>query len=62
MGDIEYGARKFNQESYDNNDSYAKQKFIDFIKHKGHAIIGSDEDYDHDVITEKEGVRHYFVF
>lgn len=60
MGDIKYEARKFNQKSYDNNDSYAKQKFIDFIKHKGHSIISSDENYDHDIITKKDGVRHYF--
>lgn len=56
----EFGARKFNQESYDNNDAFAKQKFINFIISKGHLVLSSKENFDHDVVTEKDGVKHYF--
>ncbi|MEK6828551.1 MAG: hypothetical protein AABY15_00260 [Nanoarchaeota archaeon] len=60
MENIEFGARKFNKNSYDNNDAYAKQKFIDFIVSRGHNVINIDENYEHDVITEKNGLKYYF--
>lgn len=56
----EFGARKFNKESYDNNDDFAKQKFINFIIKKGHKIISNQENFNHDIITEKGGVHYYF--
>jgi hypothetical protein len=57
---MEFGARKFNQNSYDTNDDYAKQKFISFIRKRGHDVVKDKENYDHDIITEKDGVRYYF--
>jgi hypothetical protein len=55
-------AGKFSQESYDNNDEYAKSLFKNFIVEKRkHKIISDDvEDYKHDIITEKNGKTHYF--
>jgi hypothetical protein len=56
-----YGAGKFSQESYDKNDELAKEIFIKYITTiKEHKIINSEENYDHDVITEKDGKTFYF--
>jgi len=60
MGDIKYEARKFNQKSYDNNDKFAKDKFIEFISSRGHTIFSSEENFDHDIVTEKDGIKYYF--
>jgi len=60
MSEFKYEAREFNQNSYDNNDGYAKQKFIDFIVSRGHKVLSSHENYEHDIITEKDGVTYYF--
>jgi len=49
----EYGARKFNQGSYNHSDKYAKDLFINYITKKGHTIINKEENYDHDVITKR---------
>lgn len=57
---MEYGARKFSKESYNNNDNFAKELFIKFIIQKGHTIINSEENYEHDIITEKDGKTYYF--
>lgn len=57
---MEYEARKFNQTSYDNNDGFAKDKFIKFISNRGHKILGSEENFDHDIVTELRGVKYYF--
>jgi len=57
---LKYGARKFNQGSYNNSDKYAKDLFIKYITKKGHIIISKEENYDHDVITEKDGIKYYF--
>lgn len=55
-----YEARNFSQKSYDDNDSYAKEKFIKFLEKRGYTITSSEENYEHDVVAEKEGVTHYF--
>lgn len=60
MGDLEFGARKFSQKSYDNNDNFAKQKFISFIINRGHKIIENKENFNHDIVTERNGVRYFF--
>ena len=57
---MEYEARKFNQTSYDNNDGFAKEKFIKFISSRGHKIVSSEENFDHDIVTDLGGVKHYF--
>jgi hypothetical protein len=56
----EYGARKFNQGSYNHSDKYAKDLFINYITKKGHTIINKKENYDHDVITKKDNIIYYF--
>lgn len=60
MKNIEYGARKFNQGSYNHSDKYAKDLFIKYITKKGHTIISKEENYDHDVITNKDNKTYYF--
>ena len=60
MDNIQYGARKFNQESYNKNDGYAKNKFINFIESRGHVVLNSEENFDHDIITEKNGLKYHF--
>jgi len=57
---MEYNARKFVQSSYNENDEFAKNIFLDFIKKRGHSIINSEENFKHDVISIKNGVTFYF--
>ena len=57
---MKYEARIFSIKSYEDNDSYAKEKFKTFIKNKGHVILSDVEDYNHDIITEKDGKKYYF--
>jgi hypothetical protein len=42
---MELEARKFVPESYENNDSKAKDIFLSFIDGKGHTIVNDEEDY-----------------
>ena len=56
----EYDARKFNQGSYDHSDKYAKDLFISYIKNSGHHLFSVVENYDHDIITMKDGVKFFF--
>tara|TARA_R110000822_G_scaffold172760_2_gene312378 strand:+ start:686 stop:1141 length:456 start_codon:yes stop_codon:yes gene_type:complete len=56
----EYDARKFNQGSYDHSDKYAKDLFISYIKNSGHDLFSVVENYDHDIITMKDGVKFFF--
>jgi hypothetical protein len=58
--EVKYQARKFNKESYDNNDKYAKDKFIEFIKKIDHVVINKEENYDHDIVTKKDSEIYYF--
>lgn len=51
---------KFIQKSYDDNDELAKNLFSKFIQTKGHTIKSTEEDYNHDIITNKEGKDYYF--
>ena len=55
-----YGARKFNQDSYDKNDYFAREKFSEFIIRKGHLIIKNEEDYNHDLQTVKNNKKYLF--
>tara|TARA_R110000803_G_scaffold176227_1_gene238706 strand:- start:91 stop:540 length:450 start_codon:yes stop_codon:yes gene_type:complete len=57
---MEYKARKFSQGSYDHSDKYAKDLFINYICKKGHTIVSEEENYDHDIITEKDDIKYYF--
>ena len=57
---MEYLARKFRQEDYDNYDEYAKIVFSEYLKKLGHTILSIEEDYNHDLITKKDGEVFYF--
>lgn len=57
---MEYKARKFNKNTYNEYDSFAKEKIIVFLTKKGHKIINKEEDYNHDLVTCKDGVNYYF--
>lgn len=57
---MKYSARKFNKNSYEENDEFAKDLFIKFIKKRGHQIIKSTEDYKFDIETIKNGKNYYF--
>jgi hypothetical protein len=57
---MEYGARIFNKESYDENDSYAKNKFKNFLVKNDYTILNDVENYNHDLIAEKNGKTYYF--
>lgn len=58
--EVKYDARRFSQESYDRNDKLAKDIFIKWAKSTGHDIVSSVEDYNHDVITIKDGKNYAF--
>jgi hypothetical protein len=57
---MQFEARKFNQDAYDSHDGRAKVLFSDFLERHGHTIIKSHEDYDHDIVTDKDGETFYF--
>lgn len=57
---MKYSARKFNQDSYNTNDGYAKSLFIEFIKDNGHHLVSEVETYNHDIVTMKDGVTYFF--
>ena len=57
---MEYKARKFNKNTYNEYDNFAKEKIIVFLTKKGHKIINKKEDYNHDLVTCKNSVNYYF--
>jgi hypothetical protein len=59
---MQYGARKFSNVSYKENDLKAKQMLITFLHNQGHTIKKESyqEDYDVDIVTEKDGETMYF--
>tara|TARA_R110001606_G_C14841753_1_gene585846 strand:+ start:42 stop:488 length:447 start_codon:yes stop_codon:yes gene_type:complete len=59
---MKYTARKFSQKSYNENDEYAKNKISKYLIERGHKIIQDKENYNHDLITKKNGVMFYFEF
>lgn len=59
---MKYTARKFNQTSYNENDKYAKNKIKKYLINRGHKILKEVEDYDHDLVTERDGKKFYFEF
>lgn len=59
---MEYTARKFSKKSYNENDEYAKNKISKYLIERGHEIIQDKENYNHDLITKKNGVVFYFEF
>jgi hypothetical protein len=54
-------AGKFSKKSYNTNDQYAKDIFINFItKKRKHKMISEEENYEHDIVTEKNGKLFYW--
>lgn len=52
--------REFVREEYDRYNQISITTFSDHLEKRGHTIIQSEEDYLHDIISEKDGVRYYF--
>ena len=52
---MKYGARKFNQHSYDICDAPAKEIISSFLKKRGFDIISTKEDYGVDITCSKDG-------
>lgn len=59
---MEHKARKFSKKSYDENDEYAKIKITKFLINRGHKVIQDEENYNHDLVTIKNGMMFYFEF
>lgn len=55
-----YSARKFNSREYDKYDSWAKDIVSGFLESRGHYIISSEEDYNHDLVTKRCNQLYYF--
>ena len=53
-------ARTFNRELYNESDEKAKQLFKAHLESKGHIIIKDIEDYEHDLVSSKNGKIFYF--
>ena len=53
-------ARKFNAQDYFVYDAYAKNRLLVYLSKRGHSVIKDEEDYQHDIVTEKENIRYYF--
>ena len=54
-------AGEFIQESYNTNDKYAKNILIPYlIKIRKHKIVSEEENYEHDIISKKNGKLFYW--
>ena len=51
--------RKFSSALYAAYDQPAKEKLIEFLKSKGHTILSDKEDYNVDVVSEKDGYTYF---
>ena len=59
MGDYD-SARKFIRRSYDRSDNWAKERFSLFLEGRGHVILFDREDFEHDIVTERDGDYYFF--
>tara|TARA_R110000796_G_scaffold251581_1_gene383401 strand:+ start:63 stop:506 length:444 start_codon:yes stop_codon:yes gene_type:complete len=55
-----YKARNFVQDDYDKYDNVAKELLIGYLLSRGYTIGSSEENFLHDIIAEKSGVKVYF--
>ena len=55
-----YDAGKFNQQSYDENDNWAKVLFSKHLKSEGYKVLPIVEDFGIDLLAEKEEQIFYF--
>jgi len=51
--------RPFSKKLYETYDNAAKEKLISFLKLNGHTILNDKEDYNADVVSEKDGLTYY---
>lgn len=57
---MKYNARKFNQKSYNQYDSKAKQLITKWLINKNYQIIQEKETYQHDIIAELNNKKTFF--
>ena len=48
--------RPFSKKLYETYDNAAKEKLIKFLSNNGHTILSDKEDYNADVVSEKDGI------
>jgi hypothetical protein len=51
--------RKFQPQSYNENDSKAKITITNYLESTGHTILDTKEDYSFDIKSEKNGCMYY---
>jgi Holliday junction resolvase-like predicted endonuclease len=51
--------RKFSKQLYDMFDQAAKDKLVAYLKSKGHTILNEEENYNVDVISQKNGYTYF---
>ena len=51
--------RKFKKDVYDKVDAPCKKALIKYLELQGHSIVQSKEDYNADVVSEKDGITYY---
>ena len=51
--------RKFQPQSYKENDSKAKIVITNYLENNGHTILDTEEDYSFDIKSEKNGGMYY---
>jgi len=51
--------RPFSKKLYETYDNAAKEKLIGFLELNGHTILNDKEDYNADVVSEKDGLTYY---
>lgn len=55
-----YSARKFNKNSYDKYDNFAKEILMKYLKKIGYEILSSVENYEHDIVAKYNDNIYYF--
>ena len=51
--------RRFQPQSYKENDSKAKKAITEYLESNGHTIIDTEEDFSFDIKSEKNGGMYY---
>tara|TARA_R100000541_G_scaffold35556_1_gene43750 strand:+ start:800 stop:1240 length:441 start_codon:yes stop_codon:yes gene_type:complete len=51
--------RPFSKKLYETYDNAAKEELIKFLSNNGHTILSDKEDYNADVVSEKDGLTYY---
>ena len=51
--------KAFSTELYSKYDSAAKEKLISYLQKQGHELLKNKETFDADLVTLKDGKRHY---